>query len=382
MPSRSVQPFLARALRHPLLGASGELELARELEERERAVWEHILSFGSTRPLVLKHIDDAGWLDDKLDDLGRLRRARSEEATSQAVRALAERLHGADTDRTYRSELVALLSRPGDETPELAEFRRTLRTREREVQATHSRFVAANLRLVASLAGRYVDHGTTIDDLVQEGTLGLMRAVNRFDYRRGYRFSTYAAWWIRHNIGRAIANTASPVRVPVHVMEQLRQIAAAHDKLEARLGRPPTSAEISRDLDVSAAKVDALRQQGLVSMVSLQDPIDEHGTERGQLLADPDPDEHSAFDAVAHRELVSYIEGLLEGLKPVQADILRKRFGLDGQRAHTLAELGEEYGVSRERVRQIESAALRRLRVRTRAARRSSQGGIQAAAYY
>lgn len=244
-----------------------------------------------------------------------------------------------------------------------AEFRRLLAEiveHDRTVRQAKRGMIEANLRLVVSLARRYLRSGVPLLDLIQDGNLGLMRAVDGFQYRRGFRFSTYAAWWIRQAITRGIATRARMIRLPVRQIETLYRVRRARAELTSTLGREPSLPELARRTRVPAAKLRVLLEAP-ASPVSLDTPLTQgQTTGLGDLLADPSS---VAPDAeAARRETVGHVARALETLPARERDVLRLRFGLSTDREHTLEEIGYRLGVTRERVRQIEAHGLRRLR--------------------
>ena len=259
-----------------------------------------------------------------------------------------------DPVRMYLKEIGKVPLLTADEEIELA------KRMEQGDEEAKKRLSEANLRLVVSIAKRYVGRGMLFLDLIQEGNLGLIKAVEKFDYRKGYKFSTYATWWIRQAITRAIADQARTIRVPVHMVEVINKLSRVQRQMLQDLGREPTPDELARELDMPVEKVQEVQKYGR-EPISLHTPLGEDGdSEFGDLIEDTDAIAPS--DAVAFSLLQEQFKQVLETLSPREAGVIKMRYGLEDGQPKTLDDIGRVYGVTRERIRQIESKTMSKLR--------------------
>ena len=231
-----------------------------------------------------------------------------------------------------------------------------------DAQAAREHLIRANTRLVVSIAKHYVGRGVPFADLIQEGNLGLMKAVDKFDHTRGFRFSTYATWWIRQTISRAIADQGRTIRVPVHMLERIRLMYKQRQQLEQRLGRPPTIEELAQALNMPVSKVQWIVQVSWYPL-SLESPITDHEDDEAELGTFVEDKRAPEPAQVAYQRMLNErIRSVLNTLPPREAQVIRLRYGLDGNPPLTLEEIASKFGLTRERIRQIENKALRHLR--------------------
>ncbi len=275
------------------------------------------------------------------------------------------KLYGKKVEKA-EEQLREIEERYGATRDQIGSMMRKIRAGEAEVDRAKTELIVANLRLVVSIAKKYTNRGLQFLDLIQEGNLGLMRAIEKFEYRRGYKFSTYATWWIRQAITRAIADQARTIRIPVHMIETINNLTRISRSLVHELGREPTAEEIGERMDLPANKVRKIMKIAQ-QPISLENPV---GEEEDSHLGDfiEDKNAVSPVESVIGSNLRERTSGVLKSLTPREELILRMRFGVGGGSEHTLEEVGRSFNVTRERIRQIESKALRKLRGSNRAA--------------
>ncbi|HCW50901.1 MAG TPA: RNA polymerase sigma factor RpoD [Clostridiales bacterium] len=344
-------------------------ELVRRGKKQGVLTYEEIMDVLETEDLTPEQIDDIyEVLTEKgievVSDASEAGSAASSKAarvrasavgdTSDSDLAVPEGVAVDDPVRMYLKEIGRVPLLTPEEEVELAK-----RVEAGDEEAKR-RLAEANLRLVVSIAKRYVGRGMLFLDLIQEGNLGLMKAVEKFDYRKGYKFSTYATWWIRQAITRAIADQARTIRIPVHMVETINKLIRISRQLLQELGREPTPEEIAKEMDMSEERVREIMKIAQ-EPVSLETPI---GEEEDSHLGDfiPDEDAQAPADAASFLLLKEQLKDVLGTLTPREQKVLRLRFGLDDGRPRTLEEVGRFFDVTRERIRQIEAKALRKLR--------------------
>ena len=365
-----------------------EFRAAREIEALERSLWTHLLSHPRLLQVVLKLVNHG--LKDPPRELSRLRSRGKEVAQKSTAKGRAsfaelcetcgQKINQMDVDRRLLLVVMAELKRisrgdrshfDGGRAPvnirskSFLTFYRRAHTLFNRAQRARNEFVKANLRLVVSIARRFNHGRMPLNDLIQEGNIGLIKAVERYDYHRGYRFSTYASWWIRHAISRALADKGRAVRLPVHMLDAYSKVSRAFRELNSRLGRTPTVEEMGIYSKIGAEKVGKILGYMSDQSLSLDRTISE-GDDRRFVEMLSDPDALSASDWLMKRSMSEEVHQIMGDLKPIESDVIRKRFGLEGSREQTLKEIGEAYDLSRERIRQIQEQALGKIRLALR----------------
>jgi RNA polymerase primary sigma factor len=363
-----------------------EFIAAQEIEQLEILVWMALFSYPPIVDLVVKVVETC--LENSLTEFRSLRRAAKEarkantkaslDKLKKAARKCGEKLQVLDNDKNYLEAVLLELGRierdvPGrivlqrltfnHEGKRFREYLRRVRRANNQAARARNDFVRANLRLVVSIARRFNHGRMSLADLIQEGNIGLMKAVERYDYKRGFRFSTYASWWIRHAISRALADKGREVRLPVHMIDAHHRLSKAKRQLSAKLGRNATVEELAAATEIPAEKIEKMRTYLFDQSFSLDRPVgDEDGRTFIEFLQDPKHDRTTPVDTLTTETLTTEVRRQLLELKPIEADILRRRFGLDDDEALTLKEIGKKYNLSRERIRQLQEQALTKVR--------------------
>lgn len=353
-----------------VMDAERELALAQEIEAAEVALWEQLLSLPSAAQRTLAAAREAAPTDDELPGVARLlkraaaisdRAARKDRTYIAQQRRVAVQLREADVDRAMLSAALSEVERYTGRKPTKTWQRHAAAVHHRSTLAANARnaFVAANLRLVIRIARAFNNGILPLDDLIQEGNVGLIKAVERFDHRLGYRFSTYATWWIRHAITRALADKGRLVRIPVHMQEAYRKTNKVRRELSQEAGEAVSTEDVAEQAGLDLELLRTMEFDFSTQAV----PFDDPGGEGRARLADQltDPEQPLPLERMVEAQSADLAVGLLSELEPMEADILRRRFGLQGAKRQTLREIGRSYKRSRERIRQLERQALRKL---------------------
>jgi RNA polymerase primary sigma factor len=390
----SVRAYYRKLGRVALLTREGEIVLAQRIEAAEHRIVRALVAC----PIAVRELAAVGEeLRDckaKARDVTRNPADEEDEAAARdtllalfnpvhdLARALRKRVRALALKRSKacaalvemrltRSVLVRVVARLREAGNGEARATRTtlaqVRAGEYEADRAKAELIEANLRLVVSIGKKHTGQGLQLADLIQEGNIGLMRAVDKFDYKRGFKFSTYATWWIRQSITRAIADQGRTIRTPVHMVETGNRLASARSRLAQLVGREPTLEELAQEVGLPVAKAQ-MAVMARREPVSLETPAGEDGSARlVDFVADAEGDD--ALDSLLRKRFVEGTRDLLATLTAREAQVLRMRFGLDGGTERTLAEIGASFDLTRERIRQIETQALRKLRLPTRAKR-------------
>jgi RNA polymerase primary sigma factor len=384
--TRKHDPTLGRYFRdlaaHEVLSGEEEAEQAQQLAELEIARWRTMLADPSVAieiEAAVRRAAEPGETVDILDQLrsrarrchNQLRRTRNNkrprELYEKALDDLAIALHECDVKRELveaaHEQVSTMVGRaPARKAAKLARLSARCDEAAARVKTAKHAFIRANLRLVVAIARRYDRGQLPLIDLIQEGNLGLIKAVERFDYRRGFRFSTYASWWIRHAIGRALADKGQAVRVPVHALDAQQRVSRAAETIGLREGRPATDEEIEQATGIEKRRLARVRKHRVVPVFSLDREI---SSTDGRRYIDMLADERTKnpFDNTMLNAWNKDMEDVLEVLTPIERTIIRWRFGLDNEgEGMTLKEIGDHYELSRERIRQLQEQALRKIR--------------------